>query len=311
MTTRCWPRWKAAWSRPPSPSCRSAGRRCSGTPRSRASPRPRSVRCSGMAPGAVSSLAFRAREGLREAYLQAHLAETAAEQCRTTVERLGAWTRGGLSKREKAQVDAHLETCDRCRALAAELEEVNTGLRGLLAPLLLGGAAAGYLATLGPVAPLAAPGTLAAGAAASGGAGSRRGRPLAAAPPAAQGPAVPPAAEAPLVRARPVRPAGPPRPPPGLPRSPPARLWWRPGPSVPRPTPTRQAGGSAPVAPGRPAEWPPRVALRPAGRGSRRRRSRGRRPRGRDRQHGRRWPGGRRRGGAGRRRRGRGLRGVR
>ena len=117
----------------------------------------------GMAPGAVSSLAFRAREGLREAYLQAHLAETAAEQCRTTVERLGAWTRGGLSKREKAQVDAHLETCDRCRALAAELEEVNHGLRGLLAPLLLGGAAAGYLATLGPVAPLAAPGTLIAG----------------------------------------------------------------------------------------------------------------------------------------------------
>jgi RNA polymerase sigma factor (sigma-70 family) len=126
----------------------------------------------GMAPGAVSSLAFRAREGLREAYLQAHLAETAAEQCRKTVESLGAWTRGGLSKREKAQVDAHLETCDRCRALAAELEEVNSGLRGLLAPLLLGGAAAGYLATLGPVAPLAAPGTLAAGAAASGGAGS-------------------------------------------------------------------------------------------------------------------------------------------
>ncbi len=122
----------------------------------------------GMAPGAVSSLAFRAREGLREAYLQAHLAETAAEQCRTTVERLGAWTRGGLSKREKAQVDAHLETCERCRALAAELEEVNHGLRGLLAPLLLGGAAAGYLATLGPVAPLAAPGTLIAGAGSTG-----------------------------------------------------------------------------------------------------------------------------------------------
>src|SRR6478735_2318748 len=117
----------------------------------------------GMAPGAVSSLAFRAREGLREAYLQAHLAETAAEKCRSTVERLGTWTRGGLSKREKAQVDAHLETCERCRALAAELEEVNHGLRGLLAPLLLGGAAAGYLATLGPVAPLAAPGTIIAG----------------------------------------------------------------------------------------------------------------------------------------------------
>ena len=122
----------------------------------------------GMAPGAVSSLAFRAREGLREAYLQAHLAETAAEKCRSTVDRLGAWTRGGLSKREQAQVEAHLEECDRCRALAAELEEVNHGLRGLLAPLLLGGAAAGYLATLGPVAPLVAPGALAAGAAGAG-----------------------------------------------------------------------------------------------------------------------------------------------
>src|SRR6478609_1046376 len=122
----------------------------------------------GMAPGAVSSLAFRAREGLREAYLQAHLAETAAEKCRSTVDRLGAWTRGGLSKREQAQVEAHLEECDRCRALAAELEEVNHGLRGLLAPLLLGGAAAGYLATLGPVAPLAAPGAALTGAAGAG-----------------------------------------------------------------------------------------------------------------------------------------------
>lgn len=136
----------------------------------------------GMAPNAVSSLAFRAKEGLREAYLQAHLADTAAQGCQTTVNRLGAWTRGGLSKREKAQVDAHLDECDRCRALAVELTEINTGLRGLLAPLLLGGAAAGYLATLGPVAPLApigamvaapaaAAGTTAAAGTASGGSG--------------------------------------------------------------------------------------------------------------------------------------------
>ncbi len=122
----------------------------------------------GMAPNAVSSLAFRAREGLREAYLQAHLAESAAEQCRYTIERLGAWTRGGLSKREKTQVDAHLAKCDRCSALAAELSEINSGLRGLLAPLLLGGAAAGYLANLGPVAPLIQLGALAGGSSAPG-----------------------------------------------------------------------------------------------------------------------------------------------
>lgn len=122
----------------------------------------------GMAPNAVSSLAFRAREGLREAYLQAHLAETAAQQCRTTVDRLGAWTRGGLSKRERAQVDAHLQVCDRCPALAAELSEINTSLRGLLAPLLLGGAAAGYLATLPPIAPLVQLGTFTGGATVAG-----------------------------------------------------------------------------------------------------------------------------------------------
>ena len=55
----------------------------------------------GMSANAVTSLAFRAREGLREAYLQAHLADTAQEQCRWTTDRLGAWARGGLSKREQ------------------------------------------------------------------------------------------------------------------------------------------------------------------------------------------------------------------
>ncbi len=102
----------------------------------------------GMTSNAVTSLAFRAREGLREAYLQVHMNETVAERCRTTIDRLGAYTRGGLSKRENAQVQAHLNECDRCPALAAELSEINSGLRGLLAPLLLGTAAAGYIATL-------------------------------------------------------------------------------------------------------------------------------------------------------------------
>ncbi len=135
----------------------------------------------GMSANAVTSLAFRAREGLREAYLQAHLADTAAEQCRATTERLGAWARGGLSRREQAAVDAHLATCEDCRAVAAELVEVNSSLRGLLAPLLLGAAAVGYLA-LGPLeiagtatAAAFATGTGAAAEAAGGAAGSTAG----------------------------------------------------------------------------------------------------------------------------------------
>ncbi|SER83002.1 sigma-70 family RNA polymerase sigma factor [Actinokineospora terrae] len=100
----------------------------------------------GLTPNGVSALAYRAREGLKQAYLQVHLAEAGDQRCRATAERLGAWVRGGLSKREKAQVEAHLDECDRCRALAAELADVNSGLRLFIAPLVLGPmAVAGYL----------------------------------------------------------------------------------------------------------------------------------------------------------------------
>ncbi|MBC6448431.1 sigma-70 family RNA polymerase sigma factor [Actinokineospora xionganensis] len=101
----------------------------------------------GLTANGVSALAYRAREGLRQAYLQVHLAETTADRCRSTADRLGSWVRGGLSKRETAQVEAHLDECERCRTLAAELSDINTGLRVSVAPLVLGlGATAGYLA---------------------------------------------------------------------------------------------------------------------------------------------------------------------
>ena len=101
----------------------------------------------GLTANGVSALAYRAREGLRQAYLQVHLAETTEARCRATAERLGAWTRSGLAKREKAQVEAHLDECARCRALAAELADVNGAMRGFVAPLVLGAGTVGYLAT--------------------------------------------------------------------------------------------------------------------------------------------------------------------
>jgi RNA polymerase sigma factor (sigma-70 family) len=84
----------------------------------------------GLTANGVSALAYRAREGLRQAYLQVHLAESTADRCRATTDKLGAWTRGGLSKREITQVEAHLDKCERCRALAVELADVNSTLRG-------------------------------------------------------------------------------------------------------------------------------------------------------------------------------------
>ncbi|MEB3371666.1 sigma-70 family RNA polymerase sigma factor [Saccharopolyspora mangrovi] len=107
----------------------------------------------GMTPNGVSALAYRAREGLKQAFLQVHLRnlDSERERCRESVERLGSWTRGGLAKRETAQVESHLDDCDRCRALAAELAEINGALRVFIAPLVLGGSATatGYLAAVG------------------------------------------------------------------------------------------------------------------------------------------------------------------
>ncbi len=103
----------------------------------------------GMSANGVSALAYRAREGLRQAYLQMHMADTAAEECRWVTERLGARVRNGLSRRDTTKVDEHLDECPRCAAVYLELSEVNSNLAGLLAPLLLGTAAAGYLSSAG------------------------------------------------------------------------------------------------------------------------------------------------------------------
>ena len=126
----------------------------------------------GLTANGVSALAYRAREGLRQAYLQVHLAETTDKHCRAAAERLGAWTRGGLAKREKAQVEVHLDQCDRCRALAAELADVNGAMRLFIAPVVLGIGAVGYLATTSAVKVTAFVGAAAAGGAAGSAAGA-------------------------------------------------------------------------------------------------------------------------------------------
>ncbi|NUT48532.1 MAG: sigma-70 family RNA polymerase sigma factor, partial [Saccharothrix sp.] len=102
----------------------------------------------GLTANGASALAYRAREGLKTAYLQAHLAHNnPTDRCRATVAKLATWTRGGLTKRETAQVEAHLDKCASCRAMAAELVDVNGTLRAVVAPLVLGAGVTGYLAT--------------------------------------------------------------------------------------------------------------------------------------------------------------------
>lgn len=104
----------------------------------------------GMKAGAVSQLAFRAREGLREAWIQAHLRSAApGSDCQWTIEHLGAYSRGNLGTRDHKRLELHLDDCARCMIVAAEAKDVSTRLALVLLPLVLGvTGAAGYLATL-------------------------------------------------------------------------------------------------------------------------------------------------------------------
>ena len=101
----------------------------------------------GMSANSVSALAYRAREGLRQAFLTMHLSDISETDCRWVNEHLGAFVRKGLSKRDSGKVRGHLGECRRCTAMYLELNEVNSNLAGIIAPLLLGAAAAGYLAS--------------------------------------------------------------------------------------------------------------------------------------------------------------------
>lgn len=110
----------------------------------------------GMSPNAVAALALRARAGLREAYLAAHVTQTTSPECERMLPKLAAYVRGSAATRERAAVDKHLPECENCRAVLAELEDVGGRMRAVVAPLVLGLAAAGYLADLATLPSVAA-----------------------------------------------------------------------------------------------------------------------------------------------------------
>jgi RNA polymerase sigma factor (sigma-70 family) len=100
----------------------------------------------GLSRNAVAALKHRALEGLRQAYLDMHIAQVTRPDCRPVARRLAAYVRGAASRRDRAAVTQHLRHCDECRGLLAELADINTALRGLVAPIVLGGTAGSYLA---------------------------------------------------------------------------------------------------------------------------------------------------------------------
>ncbi|MEU9019420.1 sigma-70 family RNA polymerase sigma factor [Actinomadura sp. NPDC048394] len=105
----------------------------------------------GLTANGAAALAYRAREGLRQAYLQMHVAGLGdtRRECRPTLERLGPFVRGALAARESRRIQRHLDGCAGCKALHAELADLNTALREGLGPLVLGTASGVALASKG------------------------------------------------------------------------------------------------------------------------------------------------------------------
>ncbi|MFF8643933.1 sigma-70 family RNA polymerase sigma factor [Streptomyces sp. NPDC015345] len=119
-------------------------------------------------------LASRAREGLKQAYLQAHVSATLteSEECARYADRLGAYARGGLRSRAERGLRKHLEECAKCRLAAGQIKEVAGGIPAVVPIAVIGWfGAAGYA----KAAALIGGGTVSAGAAGAAAAGASSG----------------------------------------------------------------------------------------------------------------------------------------
>jgi RNA polymerase sigma factor (sigma-70 family) len=100
----------------------------------------------GMSANGVAALSYRAREGLRKAWLQAHVSEAGvSEACKWTISRLGDNARHSLTPREQEKLSDHLATCAKCAIVSEEVDEVGSHLAMVLLPIMLGAGVGGLL----------------------------------------------------------------------------------------------------------------------------------------------------------------------
>ncbi|MBQ1098528.1 sigma-70 family RNA polymerase sigma factor [Streptomyces sp. b94] len=122
-------------------------------------------------------LASRAREGLKQAYLQAHVSDALAadEECARYADQLGTYARGRLRTRAERGLRKHLAECARCRLAAGQIKEVASGIPAVVPVAVIGWfGAAGYAKAAGIIAG-GAGAAGAAGAAATTGGGTSGG----------------------------------------------------------------------------------------------------------------------------------------
>lgn len=86
-----------------------------------------------LTPEAVDQLAVRARRGLRERYLKAHVANAPGRDCTRATNRLAALEDGTLSEADRATLERHLADCPGCTARRAAVAAIPTSLAALVA----------------------------------------------------------------------------------------------------------------------------------------------------------------------------------
>ncbi len=96
----------------------------------------------GLTANGVAALAYRARDGLRTAWLQAHVtSDGLSGECRWAAERTARGARGGLRETEARRLRDHRSTCARCAIVAEEVDDLGARLALTVVPLVLGGVA--------------------------------------------------------------------------------------------------------------------------------------------------------------------------
>lgn len=96
----------------------------------------------GLTANGVAALAYRARDGLRTAWLQAHVtSDGLSGECRWAAERTARGARGALRASEARRLSDHRAHCARCAIIAEEIDDLGARLALVAVPLVLGGVA--------------------------------------------------------------------------------------------------------------------------------------------------------------------------
>ena len=107
----------------------------------------------GMSANAAAELLYRARAGIRSAWLAGYAQDAAArglDECVWSVARVEMFANGQPASSDKDRVAMHLATCARCSMVGRQVADVATRLALVMIPLALGAEAGGrYLGLFG------------------------------------------------------------------------------------------------------------------------------------------------------------------